>query len=89
MHRTLAGNPRDPRSPLFASPGEFALRTQLNSKRPCAELAARSKLRTAQKRLSRCEQGSKNREKARSRVAHICQRVPICARIFFRNGALH
>src|SRR2546430_14417159 len=75
MHRTLAGNPRDPRSPLFASPGEFALRTQLNSKRPCAELAARSKLRAAQKRLSRCEQGSKNREKARSRVAHICQRV--------------
>ena len=38
-------------------------------------LAALSKLRTAQKRLSRCEQGSKNREKARSRVAHICQRV--------------
>src|SRR5438105_9590232 len=37
MHRTLAGNPRDPRSPLFASPGQFALRTQLNSKRPCAE----------------------------------------------------
>ena len=38
-------------------------------------LAARSKLRTAQKRLSRCEKGSKNREKARSRVAPICQRV--------------
>src|SRR5437868_11691627 len=38
-------------------------------------LAALSKLRTAHKRLSRCEQGSKNREKARSRVAHICQRV--------------
>ena len=35
-------------------------------------LAALSKLCTAQKR---CEQGSKNREKARSRVAHICQRV--------------
>src|SRR5438309_9730938 len=30
---------------------------------------------SAHKRLSRCEQGSKNREKARSRVAHICQRV--------------
>src|SRR5438270_1725241 len=26
-------------------------------------------------RLSRCERGSKNREKARSRVAHICQRA--------------
>src|SRR5437588_4534922 len=35
-------------------------------------LAALSKLCTAQKR---CEQGSKNREKARSRVANICQRV--------------
>src|SRR5438270_1714036 len=47
--------------------------SQVSLPRPL--LAARSKLRTAPKRLSRCEQGSKNREKARSRVAHICQRV--------------
>ncbi|PYT95365.1 MAG: hypothetical protein DMG38_27470, partial [Acidobacteria bacterium] len=38
-------------------------------------MAALSKLRTAHKRLSRCEKGPKNREKARSRVAHICQRA--------------
>ena len=47
--------------------------SQVSLPRPL--LAARSKLRTAPKRLSRCEQGSKNREKARSRVAHICQQV--------------
>jgi putative transposase len=34
-----------------------------------------SRLRTAQKHLSRCEKGSKNREKARIRVARIHQRV--------------
>jgi len=38
-------------------------------------LAALSRLRRAQKRLSRCATGSKNREKARIRVAQIHQRV--------------
>ena len=38
-------------------------------------LSARSRLRTAQKHLSRCTQGSKNREKARLRVAKIHERV--------------
>jgi putative transposase len=38
-------------------------------------LAALSRLRTAQKHLSRCSKGSKNREKARIRVAKIHQRV--------------
>src|SRR6266699_647221 len=38
-------------------------------------LPALSGLRTAQKHLSRCTKGSKNREKARIRVAKIHQRV--------------
>jgi putative transposase len=38
-------------------------------------LSALSRLRTAQKHLSRCVKGSKNREKARIRVAEIHQRV--------------
>jgi putative transposase len=38
-------------------------------------LSARSRLRTAQKHFSRCKKGSKNREKARIRVANIHQRV--------------
>ena len=38
-------------------------------------LAALSRLRRAQKHLSRCAKGSKNREKARIRVAKIHQRV--------------
>ena len=38
-------------------------------------LAALSRLRTAQKHVSRCEKGSKNREKARIKVAQIYQRV--------------
>jgi putative transposase len=38
-------------------------------------LAARSRLRTAGKHLSRCTQGSENREQARMRVARIHQRA--------------
>jgi putative transposase len=38
-------------------------------------LAALSRLGTAQKHLSPCQKGSKNREKARIKVAQICQRV--------------
>jgi putative transposase len=38
-------------------------------------LAVLSRLGTAQKHLSRCEKGSKNREKARIKVARIYQRV--------------
>ena len=38
-------------------------------------LAALSRLRTAQKHLSRCTKGSQNREKARSKIAKMHQRV--------------
>ncbi|PYT81502.1 MAG: transposase, partial [Acidobacteria bacterium] len=38
-------------------------------------LAALARLRTAQKHLSRCTKGSQNREKARSKIAKMHQRV--------------
>jgi putative transposase len=46
-----------------------------NTPLPRPLLSALSRLRSAQKHLSRCKKGSKNREKARLRVARIHQRV--------------
>jgi putative transposase len=74
---------------VVGTAGNFATSVDLNTKSfnffngrtwshielPRPLLAALSRLRTAQKHLSRCVKGSKNREKARIRVAKIHQRV--------------
>jgi len=53
----------------------FNGRTYSHVALPRPLLGALSRLRTAQKHLSRCTKGSKNREKARLKVAKIHQRV--------------
>jgi putative transposase len=53
----------------------FDGRTWSHVELPRPLLGALSRLRTAQKHLSRCTKGSKNREKARIRVAKIHQRI--------------
>jgi putative transposase len=74
---------------VVGSAQNFALSVDINTKTfnffngrkwsqvalPRPLLRARSRLRTAQKHLSRCTKGSKNREKARLRVAKMHQRV--------------
>jgi putative transposase len=74
---------------VVGSAQNFALSVDLNTKTfnffngrkwwqvalPRPLLSARSRLRTAQKHLSRCTQSSQNREQARLRVAKIHQRV--------------